>query len=125
LAWQAIAEAVAFGEKVGLNRERLLEVLSKTAVIAPAHVGKLARVAINHYDPQFPLRLMNKDHQLILAAAAKEQVRMPATEAAFHVNSDELARNNNNNNEEDFSAVLRQMEVLAGIATIQLTSVPS
>jgi 3-hydroxyisobutyrate dehydrogenase-like beta-hydroxyacid dehydrogenase len=119
---QAIAEAVAFGEKVGLDRERLLEVLSKTAVIAPAHVGKLARIAINDYDPQFPLRLMNKDFQLILAAAAKEQLRMPATEAAFHVNSDELARNNN---EEDFSAVLRHMEVLAGIATIHSTPVAS
>ena len=119
---QAIAEAVAFGEKVGLDRERLLEVLSKTAVIAPAHVGKLARIAINDYDPQFPLRLMNKDFQLILAAAAKEQLRMPATEAAFHVNSDELARNNK---EEDFSAVLRQMEVLAGIAAIESTSVAS
>jgi len=119
---QAIAEAVAFGEKVGLDRERLLDVLSKTAVIAPAHVGKLARVAINDYDPQFPLRLMNKDFQLILAAAAKEQLRMPATEAAFHVNSDELARNNS---EEDFSAVLRQMEVLAGIGTIPSTSLAS
>jgi 3-hydroxyisobutyrate dehydrogenase-like beta-hydroxyacid dehydrogenase len=119
---QAIAEAVAFGEKVGLDREQLLEVLSKTAVIAPAHVGKLARIAINDYDPQFPLRLMNKDFQLILAAAAKEQVCMPATEAAFQVNSDELARNDN---EEDFSAVLRQMEVLAGITTIHSTTVAS
>ena len=36
---QAIAEAVVLGEKVGLDRERLLEVLSQTAVIAPAHVG--------------------------------------------------------------------------------------
>jgi 3-hydroxyisobutyrate dehydrogenase-like beta-hydroxyacid dehydrogenase len=118
---QAIAEAVAFGEKVGLNRERLLEVLSKTAVVAPAHVGKLARVAIDDYTPQFPLRLMNKDFQLILAAAAKEQVRMPATRAAFRVNSDELA----NNNEEDFSAVVRQMEILADIATIHSTPVAS
>jgi 3-hydroxyisobutyrate dehydrogenase-like beta-hydroxyacid dehydrogenase len=119
---QAIAEAVAFGEKVGLNRERLLEVLSKTAVIAPAHVGKLARIAINDYDPQFPLRLMNKDFQLILAAASKQQLRMPATEAAFHINSDELAHNNN---DEDFSAVLRQMEVLAGIATTHSTPLAS
>jgi 3-hydroxyisobutyrate dehydrogenase len=118
---QAIAEAVAFGEKVGLNRERLLEVLSKTAVVAPAHVGKLAKIAIDDYTPQFPLRLMNKDFQLILDAAAKEQVRMPATKAAFRVNSDELA----NNNEEDFSAVVRQMEVLADIATIHSTPVAS
>src|SRR6266576_1539600 len=39
---QAIAEAVALGQKVGLNRERLLDVLSQTALIAPAHLGKLS-----------------------------------------------------------------------------------
>jgi 3-hydroxyisobutyrate dehydrogenase-like beta-hydroxyacid dehydrogenase len=111
LGMQAIAEAVVLGEKDGLDRKKLLEVLSKTAVIAPAHVGKLARIAVNDYSPQFPLRLMNKDFQLILDAAAKEQVRMPATEAAFHVNSEELAAGD----EEDFSAVLRRIEELAGI----------
>src|ERR1700686_4164735 len=111
LGMQAIAEAVVLGEKTGLDRKTLLDVLSKTAVIAPAHVGKLVRIAINDYSPQFPLRLMNKDFQLILDAAAKEQVRMPATEAAFNVNSEELAAGD----EEDFSAVLRRMEELAGI----------
>jgi 3-hydroxyisobutyrate dehydrogenase-like beta-hydroxyacid dehydrogenase len=109
---QAIAEAVVLGEKAVLDRERLLEVLSKTAVIAPAHLGKLARTAVNDYSPQFPLRLMNKDFQLILEAAAQEHLLMPATEAAFRVNSDELA----NNDEEDFSAVLRRMEEVAGVA---------
>ena len=111
---QAIAEAVVLGETVGLNRERLLEVLSKTAVIAPAHMGKLARVAINDYTPQFPLRLMNKDFQLILRAAAEAHILMPATEAAFRANSEELAHHD----EDDFSAVLRQMEEVAGIADI-------
>jgi 3-hydroxyisobutyrate dehydrogenase-like beta-hydroxyacid dehydrogenase len=106
---QAIAEAVVLGEKSGLGRERLLEVLSKTAVVAPAHVGKLARLATNDYSPQFPLRLMNKDFHLILNAAAQEHVPMPVTEAAFRVNSEELAHSE----EEDFSAVLRRMEKLA------------
>jgi 3-hydroxyisobutyrate dehydrogenase len=107
---QAIAEAVVLGEKTGLDRKRLLEVLSKTAVIAPAHVGKLPRIAINDYSPQFPLRLMNKDFELILNAAAKERIRMPATEAAFYVNSEELV----GGEKEDFSAVLRRMEEVAG-----------
>ena len=111
---QAIAEAVVLGEKAGLDRDRLLEVLSKTAVIAPAHVGKLARAAVNDYSPQFPLRLMNKDFELILKAAAKEHVSMPATEAAFFVNSEELA----GNDDKDFSAVLRRMEEAAGFETI-------
>jgi 3-hydroxyisobutyrate dehydrogenase-like beta-hydroxyacid dehydrogenase len=118
---QAIAEAVVLGEKAGLNRERLLEVLSKTAVIAPAHVGKLAKAAINDYSEQFPLRLMHKDFQLILDAAAQEQFPMPATQAAFYVNSDELE----NHPEEDFSAVLRRMEEIAGIEGIRSASVTS
>jgi 3-hydroxyisobutyrate dehydrogenase-like beta-hydroxyacid dehydrogenase len=112
IGMQAIAEAVVLGEKAGLDRERLLEVLSHTALIAPAHMGKLARAARNDYSPQFPLRLMNKDFQLILKAAAQEHVPMPATEAAFRVNSDELA----NSSEEDFSAVLRRMEEVSGVA---------
>jgi 3-hydroxyisobutyrate dehydrogenase-like beta-hydroxyacid dehydrogenase len=111
---QAIAEAVVLGEKAGLDRERLLEVLSKTAVIAPAHAGKLARAAVNDYSPQFPLRLMNKDFELILKAAAETHVSMPATEAAFYVNSEELS----GSNEKDFSAVLRRMEEAAGIEAI-------
>jgi 3-hydroxyisobutyrate dehydrogenase-like beta-hydroxyacid dehydrogenase len=113
IGMQAIAEAMVLGETIGLTRERLLEVLSKTAVIAPAHVGKLARVAVNDYSPQFPLRLMNKDFQLILSAAAEAHLSMPVTEAAFRVNSEELAHHD----EEDFSAVLRQMEEVAGLST--------
>ena len=111
---QAIAEAVVLGEKSGLDRKRLLDVLSQTAVVAPAHMGKLAKAGINNYSPQFPLRLMNKDFELILKAAAKARVPMPATEAAFHVNSEELA----GSDEEDFSAVVRRMEEVAGITAI-------
>jgi 3-hydroxyisobutyrate dehydrogenase len=109
---QAIAEAVVLGEKAGLDRERLLEVLAKTAVVAPAHVGKLERAASNDYSPQFPLHLMNKDFQLILKEATEEHVPMPVTEAAFRVNAGELAKNA----QEDFSAVVRRMEELAGVA---------
>jgi 3-hydroxyisobutyrate dehydrogenase-like beta-hydroxyacid dehydrogenase len=111
---QAIAEAVVLGEKIGLDRERLLRILSETAVVAPAHLGKLASTIVNDYRPQFPLRLMKKDFELILRAAAKGDVRMPATEAAFYVNSEESV----GGKEEDFSAVLRRMEEVAGLQTI-------
>jgi len=111
LRMQPIAEAVEMGESAGLNRKLLLEALSKTAAVAPAHAGKLARVDNNDYSPQFPLSLMNKDFQLILKTAARENVPMPATQAAFRVNADELAEGE----EQDFSAVLRRMEEVAGV----------
>ena len=106
---QAIAEAVVLGQKAGLDRDRLFDVLSHTAVIAPAHAGKLAKAARNDYAPQFAIRLMNKDFGLILEAAARMQVPMPVTAAAFQINAIEAA----SDNEEDFSAVIRGMENLA------------
>ncbi len=106
IGMQAIAEAVALGEKAGLNRNRLLDVLSQTAVVAPAHVGKLERAMRSDYSPQFPIRLMNKDFGLILNLAAELGARMPAAGAAFEIN----ARQSDEGPEQDFSAVILQME---------------
>jgi 3-hydroxyisobutyrate dehydrogenase-like beta-hydroxyacid dehydrogenase len=117
IGMQAIAEAVALGEKAGLDRNRLLDVLAQTAVVAPAHVGKLQRAMKSDYSPQFPIRLMNKDFGLILRAAGKTDVSMPVTEAAFCVNFAELAAGR----DEDFSAVLRRMEEVAGIANLAVS----
>jgi 3-hydroxyisobutyrate dehydrogenase-like beta-hydroxyacid dehydrogenase len=103
---QAIAEAVALGEKAGLDRNRLLDVLSQTAVVAPAHAGKLQRVKKDDYSPQFPIRLMNKDFGLILNLAAAVGAQMPAAGAAFEIN----ARQSDQGQEQDFSAVILQME---------------
>src|SRR5271166_4675073 len=106
IGMQAIAEAVALGEKAGLDRNRLLDVLSQTAVVAPAHAGKLQRAKKSDYSPQFPIRLMNKDFGLILHLAATVGVRMPAAGAAFEIN----ARQSDEGQEQDFSAVILQME---------------
>ena len=77
-------------------------------MIAPAHLGKLGRAAIDEYSPQFPLRLMNKDFRLILDMARKEDAHIPATEAAFEVSNSAL----HTEGDEDFSAVVRFMEAL-------------
>jgi len=113
IGMQAIAEAVAFGEKSGLDRNRLLSVLSETAVVAPAHVGKFERAIKNDYSPQFPLRLMNKDFGLILSLAAAVGAEMPATRAAFEVNAAQSAQGL----EQDFSAVILEMEKRAHLGS--------
>jgi 3-hydroxyisobutyrate dehydrogenase-like beta-hydroxyacid dehydrogenase len=108
---QAIAEAVALGTRLDLPRDLLLDTLANTAVVAPAHLGKLATAKVQNYSPQFPVRLMHKDFGLILAAAAQCGVSMPATEAAAAINSEEAG----SGIEEDFSAVVRRMEQEAGV----------
>jgi 3-hydroxyisobutyrate dehydrogenase-like beta-hydroxyacid dehydrogenase len=106
IGMQAIAEALVLGERAGLDRARLLDVLSETAVVAPAHVGKLQRAMKGDYSPQFPLRLMNKDFGLILNLAAAVGTQMPATRAAYEVN----AMQSEQGKEQDFSAVILQMK---------------
>lgn len=111
---QAISEAAALGQKTGLNRMVLLAVLSQTAVIAPAHLGKLGRAANDEYSPQFPLRLMNKDFRLILSTAHAEGAQMPTTEAALQVSNSAL----HNEADEDFSVVMRYMEIVNEESTV-------
>jgi 3-hydroxyisobutyrate dehydrogenase-like beta-hydroxyacid dehydrogenase len=108
---QAIAEAVVFGEKAGLNRKLLLEVLAKTAVVSAAHRNKLLRAERDDYSPQFPLKLMNKDFRLILEKAAELGAPMPATATAHQINAARSAVNG----EEDFSSVIMEMEQLARV----------
>ena len=106
IGMQAIAEAAALGERAGLSRDVLLEVLAQTAVVAPAHAGKLSRAARGDYSPQFPLPLMNKDFSLILQLAAGVGAVMPATSAAFQINSEAMAADA----DQDFSVVMKIME---------------
>jgi 3-hydroxyisobutyrate dehydrogenase len=103
---QAIAEAVAFGEKAGLNRDLLLTVLAKTAVVSAAHQNKLIRAEHDDYSPQFPLKLMSKDFGLILAKAAELGAPMPLAASAHQTFAARAAVNG----DEDFSSVIREME---------------
>jgi 3-hydroxyisobutyrate dehydrogenase-like beta-hydroxyacid dehydrogenase len=108
---QAIAEAVVFGEKAGLDRQRLLDVLSKTALIAPAHLGKLTKAREYDYRPEFAIGLMNKDFRLILETALAVCAPMPTTAAAFPINNAEFV----GHPDYDFCAVIDRMEELANV----------
>jgi 3-hydroxyisobutyrate dehydrogenase-like beta-hydroxyacid dehydrogenase len=85
IGMQAIAEAVSLGEHLQLNRTVLLDVLSKTTVVPPALVGKLQKIKTNDYSPQFPVRLMSKDMDLIMDTARTVGADLPAGRAAKSV----------------------------------------
>jgi 3-hydroxyisobutyrate dehydrogenase-like beta-hydroxyacid dehydrogenase len=78
LDMQAIAEAVSLGEHLKIDRDVLLDVLSKTAVMPPAFVGKLKKIKDGDYSPEFPLRLMSKDMDLVMNAAKAAGADLPA-----------------------------------------------
>jgi len=106
---QALAEGLALGSKLGLPHDLLFGTLAKSAVVAPALIGKLASAERSDYTPQFPIRLMDKDFTLILDAAGNLNIWMPTTAAAAAISARETA----SGPEEDFSAVVRHMEKAA------------
>ena len=109
---QAIAEAVVLGESDRPSSQAIVRSLVADSGGRAGSCRKLAKIERNDYSPQFPLRLMNKDVQLILKTAARENLPIPVTEAAFRVNADELVPGDR----EDFSVVLRRTEEVAGVA---------
>jgi 3-hydroxyisobutyrate dehydrogenase-like beta-hydroxyacid dehydrogenase len=101
LDMQAIAEAVSLGEHLKIDRNIMLDVLSRTAVIPPAFVGKFNKIKNGDYSPEFPLRLMSKDMDLAMNAAKSSGAVLPAAAAAQSV----LASNISANGDLDLAAI--------------------
>jgi len=55
LNMQAISEAISLGEHLQINRNVLLDVLLRTAVVAPAMAGKFRKIKDSDCSPEFPL----------------------------------------------------------------------
>lgn len=108
---QAAAEALALGQRAGLEKGALLDVLEQTSVLAAGTKRKLENARSETYPVQFALRLMWKDFLNVLRLAEQHAVPTPTMAAAQQAYAVEEARGI----EEDFSAVIRTMEELAGV----------
>jgi 3-hydroxyisobutyrate dehydrogenase len=112
LGMQALAEAITLGEKAGLGKTLLLDVLQQTAVLTPGQKAKLANVEHEQYPTQFALSLIHKDFRLILDEAYAASVPMPTTAVAQQLYAAATAKGM----EADFSVMIQFMEELAGIS---------
>jgi 3-hydroxyisobutyrate dehydrogenase-like beta-hydroxyacid dehydrogenase len=115
---QALAEALVLGQRAGLDRTVLLDVLEQTAVVTPGQKHKLENVRSGEYMVEFPLRLMYKDLLNVERLAGERGVPIPAIAAAQQMFAVEQAKDR----EEDFSAIIRTMEELAGVNSSPATS---
>jgi len=111
LGMQALAEAIALGEKAGLDKGLLLDVLDKTAVLSASQKSKLENVRREEYPTNFAISLMHKDFILLLSRASNLSVSMPATAAAQQMCTAAMAKGM----DEDFSIIIKFMEELAGL----------
>jgi 3-hydroxyisobutyrate dehydrogenase-like beta-hydroxyacid dehydrogenase len=112
LGMQALAEAIALGEKAGLGKDVLLDVLGQTAVLTPGQKSKLENVRREQYPTQFALSLQHKDLRLIMNEADEVSVSMPATAVALQMYTAALAKGM----DADFSIMIKFMEQLAGVS---------
>jgi 3-hydroxyisobutyrate dehydrogenase-like beta-hydroxyacid dehydrogenase len=65
----AFAEAVLLGEKLGLSRDFLLDLLPNAVVCAPFTKAKAEMIRADDFAVQFPLELMHKDLHLVALTA--------------------------------------------------------
>jgi 3-hydroxyisobutyrate dehydrogenase-like beta-hydroxyacid dehydrogenase len=109
LSLQALAEALVLGEKAGLDRTQLIDVLKQTVIISPRQKAALENAEQRKYTTNFPLPLMFKDFGLILCQAAELAVPMPTTAAAQQTYAIAQARGV----EDDVAVIIAVMEELA------------
>lgn len=79
----ALAEAVVFGERAGLDRDQVLEMISQSGYASPVMSFRCAIMKQRNFDfAAFKLALMRKDMTLVLSEAQKYGVPMPVSESA-------------------------------------------
>jgi 3-hydroxyisobutyrate dehydrogenase/glyoxylate/succinic semialdehyde reductase len=81
-AMAAFAEAMALGEGLGLSSKLLFDSLLGTPAVAPFLAAKRDKISNRDYEPEFPLRWMQKDLHLAAVSAFEAGVAMPLTNVA-------------------------------------------
>ncbi len=80
----ALAEAVVLGERAGLDRAQILDMISKSGYSSPVMSFRCAIMAQRNFQfAAFKLGLMRKDMTLVLSEAQKLGVPMPVSDSAY------------------------------------------
>lgn len=106
LGAQALAEALLLGQRMGMDKEKIIEVLGDTIVVSKSQKIKMRNALANEYPVAFSLANMYKDFGLILDQAHNTATPMPATAAAKQISAMGMARKL----DEDFAVVIQVLE---------------
>ena len=112
LTYEGFAEALTLATKLGVNMEKLLELINASMVRSGVVEYKAPFVMKRDFTPNFPLRLMHKDIRLMLDAAREMRVKLPALETVeeiYEIATDEGQA------DLDYAATLALLEKWAGV----------
>lgn len=79
---QGVAETLLLGEGAGLDKEKLIQMISASGMNTPLFHGKRDMYRNDDFPSAFPLRLMAKDLGLITEEAKRQRLDLPLADAA-------------------------------------------
>jgi 3-hydroxyisobutyrate dehydrogenase-like beta-hydroxyacid dehydrogenase len=112
LIYEGFAEALTLTTKLGVPRERLMELVNASMIRSGVIEYKAPFVLRRDFSPNFPLRLMHKDIHLMLDAARELRVKLPGLETVEEIY--EIATEEGQG-DLDYAATLTLLEKWAGI----------
>ncbi|GGN91141.1 NAD(P)-dependent oxidoreductase [Saccharibacillus kuerlensis] len=85
---QGISESLLIGERAGLDRAQLIEMIGESAVNTPMLAGKKDMWMNEQFPAAFMVSLLSKDLGLLTAEAKREGIHLPLAEAADRTYAD-------------------------------------
>ena len=107
-----VGEALAFGEKGGLDWAQMIDIINNSVVASPLVAYKAQMLKDRNFAPAFSVDQMAKDLDIALATAKNTQVSVPMTSLMrqFLASMNAMGKG-----EQDFFAYVTLLEKMAGI----------
>ncbi len=105
-AMNAFSEGMALGESLGIDKDTLFNTLLGSPVVAPFITTKREKMDQKNYDPEFPLKWLQKDLQLASETAYEQEVALPAVNVIKEIYAQ---AKNSGYADEDFSAIYKYL----------------
>jgi 3-hydroxyisobutyrate dehydrogenase-like beta-hydroxyacid dehydrogenase len=112
LTYEGFAEGLTLATKLGVQADKLLELINATMVRSGVVDYKAPFVLRRDFSPNFPLRLMHKDIHLMLDAAREVRVKLPGLETVeeiYQIATEE------GQSDLDYAATIALLEKWAGV----------
>ena len=75
----AFSEGMALGQSLGIPQDKLLNIMLNVPVVPPYLAALRGKIESNHFEANFPMRLMKKDLHLVAQSAHECGIAMPTT----------------------------------------------